>query len=105
MTKKVTDSSFRSEVKNSKIPVLVDFYADWCAPCKTVSPVIDKLSREFQGKIKVVKINIQDNQRVAQEYGVRSIPTVSIFKNGKSVASLIGAYPKTEYVKLIKKVL
>ena len=89
-----TAENFEAEVLNSDIPVFVDFYADWCGPCKMMAPVIDKLSEEFAGKIKVGKINVDENQEMAIKYGVMSIPNMKFFKGGAVVDEVIGAVPK-----------
>jgi len=89
-----TDTNFDQEVLKSNIPVLVDFWAPWCGPCRMVSPLVDELAEELTGKLKVVKVNTDENQAVAYKYGIRSIPTIGIFKNGQVVESIIGAVPK-----------
>ena len=89
-----TTENFEAEVLNSNVPVFVDFYADWCGPCKMMSPVIDKLADEFDGKIKVGKINVDDNAEVAMKYNIMSIPNMKFFKGGQVVDEVIGAIPK-----------
>lgn len=89
-----TDSNFDMEVLKSDLPVLVDFWAPWCGPCRMVGPIVEQLATELQGKLKVVKVNTDENQSVAVRYGIRSIPTLGIFKDGKVVDSVIGAVPK-----------
>jgi thioredoxin 1 len=89
-----TDNNFDQEVIKSNIPVLVDFWAPWCGPCRMVSPLVDELAEEFTGKLKVVKVNTDENQEIAVKYGIRSIPTLGIFKNGEIVDGIIGALPK-----------
>ncbi len=89
-----TDFNFDQEVLNSDVPVLVDFWAPWCGPCRMVAPVVEQLAEEYQGKLKVVKLNTDDNQQVAIKYGIRSIPTLGIFNNGQIVDGIIGAVPK-----------
>ena len=94
MTKEITDSEFEQEVTNSKEPVLIDFWAEWCGPCKMLSPIIEQLSVEMKDKIKIVKMNIDDNPEAPSSLGIRSIPTMMIFKEGKPVATKVGAIPK-----------
>lgn len=89
-----TDSNFEMEVIKSEMPVLVDFWAPWCGPCRMVAPVVEELAKDYAGKIKVVKVNTDENGMVAGQYGIRSIPTLGIFKNGKLVDGVIGAVPK-----------
>lgn len=89
-----TDNNFDQEVLSSSTPVLVDFWAPWCGPCRMVSPIVDELASELKGKLKVVKINTDENFSVASRYGIMSIPTLGIFKGGKMVDSVIGAVPK-----------
>jgi thioredoxin 1 len=90
----VDDANFQAEVLNSDKPVLVDFWAIWCGPCKMIAPVIEELATEYDGKLKVVKIDVDANPRTAMQYGVRSIPTLLIFKSGQVVEQMVGAFPK-----------
>jgi len=89
-----TDTNFEQEVLKSDIPVLVDFWAPWCGPCRMVSPLVDEIAEELTGKLKVVKVNTDENQEIAVKYGIRSIPTLGIFKDGQIVDGVIGAVPK-----------
>lgn len=94
MAKHLTDGNFETEALQSDVPVLVDFYADWCGPCKMMSPVIDQLAEEYEGKAKICKLNVDENGVTAQKYRVMSIPTILIFKDGEVVDSVVGAVPK-----------
>ena len=96
MTLKVSDSSFANDVINSKTPVVVDFWAEWCGPCKMIGPSLEELSAELQGKVTIVKINIDENPHTPQKYGVRGIPTMMIFQNGQVAATKVGALPKSK---------
>ena len=101
----VTDTSFNEEVIESDIPVLVDFWAPWCGPCRMVSPVVDEISEEYDGQVKVVKVNTDENPSVASQYGIRSIPTLMIFKGGQRVDMVVGAVPKTTLSNTLEKYL
>lgn len=94
MVNKFNESNFDAEVLKSDIPVFVDFYADWCGPCKMMSPVIDQLAAEYDGKIKVGKVNVDECGDLAQRYGIMSIPNMVFFKNGQPVDRVVGAMPK-----------
>lgn len=94
-TVNLTDSNFESEVLKSDVPVLVDFWAEWCGPCKKIGPVVDELAEEYEGKLKVGKVNVDDNSEVSMKYQIRSIPALMIFKNGEVVDQIIGAVPKS----------
>ncbi len=101
----VTDTSFKEEVIESDVPVLVDFWAPWCGPCRMVSPVVDEISEEYDGQVKVVKVNTDENPNVASQYGIRSIPTLMIFKDGQRVDMVVGAVPKTTLATTLAKYL
>ena len=94
MTTHVSDANFGEEVLASKEPVLVDFWAEWCGPCRAIAPVLEELSSELQGKVKIVKLNVDENPATASKYGIMSIPTLMIFKNGELAARQVGAAPK-----------
>src|SRR5690606_20803592 len=91
MTKQVSDATFGEEVLNSKEPVLVDFWAEWCGPCRAIAPVLEELSSELAGKVKIVKLNVDENPAITAQYGVRSIPTMILFKGGEAADMKIGA--------------
>ncbi|OKH33042.1 thioredoxin [[Phormidium ambiguum] IAM M-71] len=101
----VTDSTFETEVINSAIPVLVDFWAPWCGPCRMVAPVVDEIATQYEGQVKVVKLNTDENPNVASKFGIRSIPTLMIFKGGQRVDMVVGAVPKTTLANTLEKYL
>ncbi|MBQ9619247.1 MAG: thioredoxin TrxA [Neisseriaceae bacterium] len=95
------DANFADEVLKSDIPVLVDFWAPWCGPCRMIAPVLDAIADEYQGKVKVVKINVDESQAVPAQFGIRSIPTLKIFKNGQEVATKVGALNQAQLADFI----
>jgi thioredoxin 1 len=99
----VTDTTFDAEVKKSDIPVLVDFWAPWCGPCKAVAPVVEDLAKEYEGRLKVVKLNTDENPKTAQEFTIRGIPSLYIFKSGQVVEQVVGAVPKSTLATAINK--
>jgi thioredoxin 1 len=102
-TATVTDASFKEEVLDSDTPVLVDFWAPWCGPCRMVAPVVDEIAEQYKGQVKVVKLNTDENPNVASQYGIRSIPTLMIFKGGQRVDMVVGAVPKTTLANTLEK--
>lgn len=102
-TTAVTDSSFESEVLNSQIPVLVDFWAEWCGPCKALGPKLEELAAEFSGKVKIVKVNVDENQQTPGKYGIRGIPAMLLFKGGAEAGQLVGNHPKDAISEFLTK--
>ena len=100
-----TDDNFETEVLQSNIPVLIDFWAVWCGPCKMIAPIVEELSGELEGKVKIGKLDVDSNQKTSIKYGVRSIPTLLVFKDGKLADTIIGAVPKTHIVDRLNKVM
>ena len=101
----MTDDSFTNEVLNSELPVLVDFWAEWCGPCKMVSPIVEELSNEYNGKVKVAKLDVDSNPQTATNYGIRGIPTLLMFKDGSAVDQIVGAVPKTQIAERLDKII
>ncbi|HLC19015.1 MAG TPA: thioredoxin [Thermodesulfobacteriota bacterium] len=99
----VTDSTFDTMVLGSDVPALVDFWASWCAPCKAIAPIVEEVAREFSGKLRVAKMNVDENPSTPGRYGVRGIPTLILFKGGKVVDQLVGAVPKNQIAQLVGK--
>lgn len=101
----VTKENFEIVVKNSDIPVLVDFWAEWCGPCKMLSPILDELAADFDGKVTIAKVNIDQQPELAQEYNVMSIPTIKVFKNGEEIKTEVGVKPKPFWEQEIKGII
>lgn len=100
-----SDAAFQQDVLNSETPVLLDFWAEWCGPCKAIAPVLDDLAKHYQGRLKIAKLNIDDNPQTPRQYGVRGIPTLMVVKNGKVEATQIGAVGKGQLTQMIDKLL
>jgi thioredoxin 1 len=96
LIKHVTDASFGADVLQSDKPVLVDYWAEWCGPCKMIAPVLDELSKTYEGRLQIAKMNVDENREMPLQYGIRGIPTLQLWKNGELVRSLVGAKPKAE---------
>jgi thioredoxin 1 len=101
----VNDKNFASEVLNSDLPVLVEFWATWCGPCRSISPIVEELAKEFSGRVKVTKLNVDESHTTPSQYGVRGIPTLILFKGGKILDQIIGSVPRTRLKALIEKAL
>ncbi|MCP5283824.1 MAG: thioredoxin TrxA [Burkholderiaceae bacterium] len=101
LIKHVTDATFGADVLQSDKPVLVDYWAEWCGPCKMIAPVLDELSKTYEGKLQIAKLNVDENREMPAQYGIRGIPTLQLWKNGELVRSLVGAKPKAELAAFI----
>ncbi|MDR8392782.1 thioredoxin TrxA [Aliifodinibius sp. S!AR15-10] len=99
---KFTDDSFQEDVLNSEKPVLVDFWAEWCGPCKMIGPVVEEMAGEYEGKAKIGKVNVDENPEISTKYGIRSIPSLLIFKDGEVVDQIVGAVPKSQLKKQLE---
>ena len=97
----ISDDSFEQDVLQSDVPVLVDYWAEWCGPCKMIAPILDEVAGDYEGRLKITKLNIDDNSQTAPQYGIRGIPTLMIFKNGSPAATKVGALSKTQLVEFI----
>jgi len=101
----VTDTSFEQEVLNADTPVLVDYWAEWCGPCKMIAPVLEEVAADYEGRVKVVKVDVDSNKEAAQKYNVRGIPTLMVFKNGSAEATKVGALSKTQLQEFVDSAL
>ena len=101
----VTNENFETEVKHAALPVLLDFYTDWCQPCQELAPTVAELAEEYDGRVKVCKVNVDDARELALSYGVRSIPTLLLMKNGEVVATMVGTRPKSALEEFVQQVL
>ena len=100
-----TDANFKNEVLSSKTPVLVDFWAEWCGPCRMLAPIVEKIAQDYSGKIKVGKLNVDDNPEVPQQYGIQGIPTMILFKNGQLAKQMVGFQPEEKIKSAIDSIL
>jgi thioredoxin 1 len=99
----VKEADFKEVVLDSDVPVLVDFWAPWCGPCRMVAPVVEEIAQQYEGKVKVVKLNTDENPQIASQYGIRSIPTLMVFKDGQKQDTVVGAVPKTTLSNTLEK--
>jgi thioredoxin 1 len=97
LIKQVTDASFKGDVLESDKPVLVDYWAEWCGPCKMIAPILDELSKQYGDKLQIAKMNVDENQAIPGQYGIRGIPTLMLFKDGQLAGTLVGAHPKAKF--------
>ena len=104
-SKPVSDDSFDTDVLKSGVPVLVDFWAEWCGPCKMIAPALEEIAAEMDGKVQIAKVNIDENPQTPQKYGVRGIPTLMLFKDGQVAATKVGALPKTQLAEWVESVI
>ncbi|MBU1077131.1 MAG: thioredoxin [Spirochaetes bacterium] len=99
----LSDANFKEVISNSGSPVVVDFWADWCMPCKMITPVLEELSQKYEGKLKIVKLNVDENPNTPQKFGITGIPTLIVFKNGEAVENIVGALPKAQLEEIFNK--